>query len=74
MYKLKNFHLNQDARSVQYQSGYLTMNIIENTALKQPQIGLEWVYQDQVGFLGMINEVGPGQDTWGQTAPDFTWR
>ena len=38
------------------------MNIIENTALKQPQIGLEWEYQDQVGFLGMINEVGPGQD------------
>ena len=62
MYKLKNFHLNHDARSTQYQSGYLTMNIIENTALKQPQIGLEWVYQDQVGFLGMINEVGPGQD------------
>ena len=62
MYKLKNYHLNHDARSVQYQSGYLTMNIIENTALKQAQIGLEWVYQDQVGILGMINVVGPGQD------------
>ena len=55
MYKLKNYHLNHDARSAQYQSGYLTMNIVENTALKQPQIGLELVYQDQVGILGMIN-------------------
>ena len=66
MYQLKNYHLNHDARSVQYQSGYLTMNRIENTALKQPQIGLEWVYQDKVGFLGMINEVGPGQDRFSQ--------
>ena len=64
MYKLKNYHLNHDARSTQNQSGYryLTMNTIENTALKQPQKGMEWVYQDQVGFLGMINVVGPGQD------------